>query len=292
MRLIEFSVTPEWDGKMVKTLLARWGISLTLLRSLKQIRGALTLNVDLLHEGDTVRLVLHADEKTALPGGFEVPVPYRDDDVVVLNKPAGIPVHPVHDYRLNTLANAYAQMLRKEGEEGAFRPIFRLDRNTSGLVVAARHSYAASRLAKRVEKEYIAICRGCIKRAGVVDAPLRVKEGFGITREVGKGGKNAVTHYWPIALSQEHTLLLLRLETGRTHQIRAHMAYLGYPLAGDNMYGPEDPELARHALHCARVCFEQPVTGERIVVHAALPKDLQDFMHRHGLDRFSFTDAK
>ena len=205
----------------------------------------------------------------------DVPVLYEDEDVIVFVKPAGMPTHPVHGHQGDTLAD----FARESGGSFTFRPVGRLDRNTSGLLLVAKTSYAA-RAAATVEKTYLAVVEGDVPAAGTVDAPIRHKDGSQILREVGEGGDPAVTHYEPVARENGYTLLRLRLETGRTHQIRVHMAHLGFPLAGDDLYGGRRDGIARHALHCAALSFIHPVTGERLSFEAPMPEDMARLLTR------------
>ena len=220
----------------------------------------------------TVTLRLPDEETTLVPSDLplpDVPVLYEDEDFAVFDKPAGMPTHPVHGHIGDTLAD----FARRRGGQYVFRPVGRLDRNTSGLVAVAKNTFAAS-AAKSMEKTYLAVVEGELSHAGTVDAPIRHKEGSTILREVGEGGDFAVTHYEPLLCRNGHTLLRLRLETGRTHQIRVHMAYLGHPLAGDDLYGGKRDLISRHALHCTSLSFTHPVTGTRVEVVSDLPEDM------------------
>ena len=289
MRQLHCMVAAHQHGWPVKRILGEWGMSLTLLRSLKTLPDGLLLDgqpcrsIDRAVQGQTITVCIPDDACPAQPGGIVVPVMYQDDDVMVLDKPAGMPVHPVHSYRDNTLANAFAEILLRQGKAAAFRPLNRLDRNTSGLVVAALHPFAAAKLTRRIAKHYTAICCGELSESGVIDAPLRIKEGYGICREVGEGGQRAVTHYTVLAVSSGYSLLDVTMETGRTHQIRAHMSHIGHPLAGDTMYGPPQQEMPRHALHCRQVRFVHPVEPKTISADAALPQDMLTFACEKGL---------
>lgn len=214
---------------------------------------------------------------------MDVPVLYEDDDVLVFDKPPFMPVHPSAGHAADTLANAAAAYLHKKGECATFRPTNRLDRNTSGIVVTAKHAHAAYALTGTVEKAYLAVIQGTLVGAGTIDAPLRRMEGHGIRREIGEGGERAVTHWKALAQGNGHTLLAVWLETGRTHQIRAHFCSSGFPLAGDDMYDGSTALIARHALHCGRAVFPQPVSGEEIALHSPLPEDFCALLERCGI---------
>ncbi len=288
MKPILFQVTGEQEGRTVGQVLRACGVSMTRVRSLKRIEGGITLDGEAVYTnhpvraGQTIAITMPEDERPALPSHWKVNVPYRDDQVIVLDKPAGMTVHPVREYRTDTLANAFAAILAEKGEAAAFRPLNRLDRNTSGLVAAAMNPFAAAKLSGRVHKEYLAVVHGRLSGRGCIDAPIRRREGFGISREVGQGGQRAVTHWESLAVSPTHSLLRLWLETGRTHQIRVHMRYLGFPLEGDTMYGGEKQTMGRHALHCFRLWFEHPLSGERVEAQSPLPEDMMRFVQDQG----------
>lgn len=242
------------------------------------MRGKLYKARDILHEGDEIVLSLPDDPRLPEPVELPLSVAYEDDDVLVLDKGANMPVHPTKGHERDTLANAVAAYLTKKGESAAFRPVNRLDRDTTGLVLAAKHSYSAPLLAKSAEKVYYAVCEGILSGSGTIDAPLRVKEGHGIQRETGEGGVRAVTHYTALHSESGLTLLEIHLETGRTHQIRAHFASIGIPLAGDDMYGGSRDRIARQALHCGRMSFIQPISGEKLEIVSALPEDIHSLV--------------
>ena len=159
----------------------------------------------------------------------------------------------------------------------------RLDRNTSGLLLAAKSPHVAYALAQKPQNMYLAVVLGALTGEGTVDRPIRVKEGCCITREVGEGGKPSVTHWKSLGTDGELSLVRLVLDTGRTHQIRVHMAWLGHPLAGDTMYGTDEVYLPRHGLHCARMSFDHPVTGEAMTFSAPVPPDMRQLLEAHHL---------
>lgn len=288
LKQICFEVTERLEGLTVGHALRQCGVSLTRIRSLKRIQGGITLDGQPVYTdrrvvvGQTLAIALPQDARTACPTGRVVDAPYQDDQVMVLDKPPFMTVHPVKEYRTDTLANAFAALLERKGQSAAFRPLNRLDRNTSGLVVAAMNPFAAAKLAGKVEKEYLAIVHGRLAGRGRIDAPLRRREGCGISREVGSGGQRAVTHWESLAVSATHSMLRLRLETGRTHQIRVHMKHMGFPLEGDTMYDDRPQTMERQALHCSRAWFEHPLSGERVEVLSPMPPDMQEFALLQG----------
>ena len=288
MEPILFRVSNEQEGRTVGQVLRWYGVSMTRLRSLKRIHNGIMLDGQavytnhLVHAGQTIAIAMPEDERPALPSHWKVNVAYHDDQMIVLDKPAGMTVHPVREYRTDTLANAFAAILAENGLAATFRPLNRLDRNTSGLVAAAMNPFAAAKLSGKVNKEYLAVVHGRLLGRGCIDAPIRRREGFGISREVGQGGQRAVTHWESLAHSTTHSLLRVWLKTGRTHQIRVHMRYLGFPLEGDTMYGGENQTMERHALHCYRLWFEHPLSGERVETQSPLPRDMMRFVQDQG----------
>lgn len=290
MRILEFTVPETYHNKKAKVFLrGGCGLSARTLIRLKQTPDGITVNgrllraIDPVQAGQVVTLRLpEENHPMQQPVAMAVPVVYEDEDVLVLNKPPYMPIHPSAGHECDTLANAAAAYYASKGEHCVFRPINRLDRNTSGLAVTARHAHAAARLSGRVEKIYLAVTQGIPAPSGTIDAPLRTMEGHGIRREIGEGGETAVTHWRTLAAANGHALLRVVIDTGRTHQIRAHFSCTGYPLAGDDMYDGATDRIPRHALHCAAVRFLHPITGVPVVLTAPLPPDMAQLLA--GLD--------
>lgn len=237
--------------------------------------------VDRLRTGDRLEISLPDDEALCIPpSDLPLNVEYEDEDVIVLNKPPFMPVHPTHNHQGDTLANALSGYLLKKGKACAFRAVNRLDRDTSGLVVIGLNTYSACRLSNGVEKEYYAIVHGFLEGSGTIDLPIRRVDPLKIHREVSEDGERAVTHWRAVASDGLLTLLAVRLETGRTHQIRVHFSHLGHPLAGESLYAQPDGLLGRQALHCKNVSFRSPVTNEAIHVSTAFPEDMQKLIRQ------------
>lgn len=286
----EYTIPAELDGVTVQTYLRRHlGMSSRMVVRLKFKEDGITVNgerrrtIDCLNAGD--RLVLCPPEDAVHIEGSDMPITvvYEDDDILVVDKPPYLAVHPSAGKPEPTLANGVVGYFERKGTPLSFRPVNRLDRNTSGLLLAAKNAHVAFTLMRRPQKEYLAIVLGKLIGSGTVEQPIRVKEGCCITREVGPGGKESITHYEALATDGEVTLVRLRLDTGRTHQIRVHMAWLGYPLAGDTVYGIDNIVMPRHALHCAALTVEQPTTGETLTLHSALPQDMRQCLEDHHL---------
>lgn len=279
MREIAITVPQEFDGAQAQDLLKNLGFSRRAMIKLKQTggltRGGEVLRtVDEIRAGEELRVQLSEESGAVEPNPeLYAAIAYEDEDVVVFDKPPYMPVHPSIRHHDDTLANLFAA--RYPGL--AFRPINRLDRNTSGLCVCAKNRFAASALADSLQKTYFAITDGT-PPGDTVNAPIGRESDSIIRRCVTPDGKPAVTHFRPVGGNSRRTLLRVTLETGRTHQIRVHMAYLGFPLCGDEMYGGDMSAIERQALHCGEVSFTQPVTHEIIRVSALLPEDMAELI--------------
>ena len=293
MRILTYTVTPEEDGRMVKGILrGSLQLSYTLLKSLKWRENAILLNGQsvhvntIVHAGDTVSVVLSERtprEDLYCANAAKPDIVYEDDDLLVLNKPAGVAMHPKSG---DASAPSLAAMLTNYLGEGSV-PHFvsRLDKGTSGLLIAAKSGYVHDRLRRALHssdlrREYRAVAVGRVEPPyGVIDAPIGRAEGSIIRRCVRADGLPSLTEYETLQVSDRFTLLRLRPQTGRTHQLRVHMAYLGHPLAGDWLYGTEDKTLiARPALHSYELWFTQPVTGLELHFTAPIPQDMQRLM--------------
>lgn len=290
MRTLTYTVPPEEDGRMVKGILrGSLQLSYTLLKSLKWRENAILLNGQsvhinaIVHTGDVVSVALSERtprEDLYCANATKPDIVYEDDDLLVLNKPAGVAMHPKAD---DASAPSLAAMLTGYLGEGSV-PHFvrRLDKGTSGLLIAAKSGYVHDRLRRalhsdNLRREYRAVAVGRVTPDhGIIDAPIGRAEGSIIRRCVRADGLPSLTEYETLQTSERFTLLRLRPQTGRTHQLRVHMAYLGYPLAGDWLYGTEDKNLiARPALHSYELWFTQPITGQEFHFTATIPQDMQ-----------------
>ncbi len=213
----------------------------------------------------------------AAPG--PVDIVYQDADLLIINKAPGVAVHPSPGHYDDTLGNFLTWHFRGQDVPFRFRPVNRLDRGTSGLMAAARHAYAQERMKGQLhtgdfQREYLAVCQGRPEEdRGTVDQPIGREEGSVLRRQVRPDGARAVTHYRVLWSGGGRSLLRLKLETGRTHQIRVHMAWLGHPLVGDFLYGEEGP-LRRTALHAWKLALTHPLTGQSLSWTAPLPGDM------------------
>ncbi|WP_298465808.1 RluA family pseudouridine synthase [uncultured Mitsuokella sp.] len=218
------------------------------------------------------------------PEDLPLDIRYEDDFLVIVNKPAGQLVHPTTKEAHGTLGNALLAWYARHGEHHAFHPVHRLDRDTSGLVLIAKEPQVQYQLTtgrdgkKAFTREYLALIEGTLTPAsGLIDAPIARALPSIILRKVAPppAGKEARTHYETVRTNGKLSLLHLMLDTGRTHQIRVHLAHLGHPLLGDDLYGGSCTLLARQALHAWRLSFRHPMTHEFVVVTAPLPSDMQ-----------------
>ena len=285
-----YTVPEEYDGATVQTFLRRGlGMSARMVVRVKFKEDGITVNgerrrtIDPVHVGEEVVLCPPSDEVHIEGADLPLTVVYEDEAVLVVDKPPYLAVHPSAGKPEPTLANAVVGYYERCGHPLSFRPVNRLDRNTSGLLLAAKNPHVAFAMMQKPQKDYLAIVLGELHGSGLIDQPIRVKEGSCITREVGEGGKDSRTHYEALATDGDVTFVRLRLETGRTHQIRVHMAWLGYPLAGDTMYGTDETVMPRHALHCATMRFEHPIGGQPLVFESPLPDDMWACLKKHGL---------
>ena len=240
-----------------------------------------------LSKGDhlQVRICETQNSEKIPPTKLALDIIYEDEDLLVLNKPAGMPIHPSLNNYTNSMANALAYYFQSQGKPFIFRCCNRLDRDTSGLTIVSKHLVSGSILSdmtkyREVHREYLAIARGSVTPSeGTIQAPLGRKEGTIIERTVDwEHGEDAVTHYKVVKEANGHSLVSLRLETGRTHQIRIHMKYLGYPLIGDYLYNPDMEYMTRQALHSHHMEFTHPITGEHMSFTAPLPEDMARVM--------------
>lgn len=287
MRQHIYTIEPHFDGYTVaKYLKEIHGYSSRALTKLRQIPDGLALNgrhirtVDPVAAGDRLTVVMRDPDSGLAASGRSVDILYEDSDVVVFNKPPAMPCHPSRGHPDDTLANVFAA---RYGRALTFRALNRLDGDTTGCVLVCKNRYAASRLTGCFTKVYIGLVHGAIEEAGTVKAPIYRPIPFHIIRTVDSRGQYAATRYRPLAWGWETTLLAFGLLTGRTHQIRVHMSYIGRPLVGDALYGGVSSILGRQALHCRSVSFAHPVTGRETTVTAPLFEDMGLLLAREGI---------
>lgn len=281
-RVISYTIPKEYDGqKVICFLRGEAGISCRLLKALKRIENGITLNgkhirtIDIMHTGDVLSVDIPCPDSEIQPVEMPLEILYEDDDLIIINKDPFIACHPTHNHQGDTLANALAFYLQSKGKISVFRAVGRLDKGTSGIVICALNKHVASRIPKTVKKEYLAVVSGKLAPTGTIDAPIYRPDPMKTLRAVGEGGDRAVTHWTVIKQNETTTLARINLETGRTHQIRVHFASLGMPLVGDSMYGPDPERIGHQLLHCAKITFVHPVSGDNMTITAPMPKDMQ-----------------
>lgn len=294
---LHFTVSPNENALRLGVFLRRRGASVACVRSVKFCEDGLLVNGVRrrtswpLVAGDVVSITLPPEEYSALPQELPLEIVYESPRAMVINKPAGMVMHPTRSHHDGTLANAFCGEMRRRGQVAAFRCAGRLDVNTSGLVVCAMDAFAAPVLAAGLQKTYTALVGGRLPLGdGVIDAPLAPREDSVILQRVHPAGKPSVTKYTVLAACEEASLVQVRPQTGRTHQIRVHFAHLGHPLLGDELYGGACSRMQRHALHAGQVLFRQPGDEKTVpvCVQVPLPADMAQLVHTFGFDAAMF----
>ena len=291
-RKISIVIDEALDGREIKHILKdKLFMSARLVSKLKRRKDGILLNncpvyvVHTVHNGDVLTLLLSDEEdksETIVPTKGDVNILYEDDDLLLINKPAGVSVHPSMGNFYDTLANYVVYHYMDMGLSFTFRPVNRLDKNTSGLMLVAKNSYAQdamTRLHKEgfLKRSYIALVEGEVMHdKGTIEAPIARADASAIKREVNALGKYARTDYKIIRRLNGASLLEVSPITGRTHQIRVHMAYIGHPLMGDFLYGSENEGIiSRHALHSYKIQFKLPFSGKEKAFEIPLPCDME-----------------
>lgn len=305
-RIIEYTIPTEYDGYSIERYLVERGYTHQNIVELKKIHRSVVINDEWMHMGDrltegdvlTVNIIEDANSEHIPPVKLPFPVVYEDEDIVVVDKPSGMPIHPSLNNYENTLGNAAAYYYQSQGVNFVFRCINRLDRDTSGLTIIAKHMVSAGNLynqmtERKIHREYIAIVQdedmsgesgyvcesrfvGKLPDRMTIDYPIARREGSTIEREVNMdSGETAVTHFEVMDRRDNLALLRLHLDTGRTHQIRVHMSYIGHPLIGDWLYNPTDTRMTRQALHSASLDFIHPITGQNMHLESNIPEDMR-----------------
>lgn len=281
----EFLVSDADDGILLKSFLRqKCGLSARSLKVIKYDGGSVTCedqelrSCDRVKAGTVITVQLPAEQCDITPVDGTLDILYEDDTLLIVNKPAFMPVHPTKIHQLDTLANIVSAYQRQRGEAYTFRALNRLDKDTSGCVVIAKDRIAYTLVLPTVQKTYLAVCEGKISDSGVIVKPIALSFDSKIKRCVSEEGLSAITHYEPIQYANGHTMCRIWLETGRTHQIRCHMSAIGYPLAGDDLYGGSMDMIVRQALHCQSVSLCHPVTGERINLSTEIPPEMSNII--------------
>ncbi len=297
-RRIQYKIEEQHNGKCISMFLKEKEYSRAVIIELKKTKTGIQKNGtwagvnEILNTGDIleIRLTEQGSSENIVPKEFQLDILYEDEDILVVNKPYDTPIHPsVNNYN-NTLANGVVHYYQQQNKPYIFRCINRLDRDTTGVTILAKNLISASILSKRMKERglsrtYVAFVEGITKEEGTIDLPIGREEGTIIKRKIDeKEGKHAITHYCKLEELQVEgkavSVVALQLETGRTHQIRVHMASIGHPLLGDFLYNESNHMLTRQALHAASCAFYHPITGEYKRITAPLPKDMEMLMQR------------
>jgi len=285
--LWEYTLQPADNGKKYEEILRqKFHFSRSLLQSLKQgekvwVDGRFTYLSVRGQSGQRLTVELHsAEDATIIPEDLPLAVLYEDDYLLAVNKPAGQVVHPTPRYPSGTLGNAVLGYWQCRQETRPFRPVHRIDRNTSGLVIIAKNQFAHQQVAWQLErglvrKVYLGFVAGQVtENNGKIDSPIALAPGSFIIRTVDPGGAPALTYYKTLRRFPQATLLSFELGSGRTHQIRVHCQALGHPLLGDDLYGGDISLIPRQALHSFSYALRHPATGQPLTLHAPVPQDL------------------
>ncbi len=301
MKLV-YQVPKETTYQTIKEVLKiEFSMSDRLLLKLKKLQK-ISLNDKIVYvhhtiqKGDIIQCDLEYEEDNSniVPTPLPLSILYEDEGYLVINKPAGIPVHPSCDHYTDSLSNRVRFYFDQIRLKKKIRPVNRLDKDTSGLVIFAKNEYIQECLVKQMQskdfvKKYIAIVNGQLEnKQGTINAPISRKENSIIERCINQNGEIAITHYQVLKQEQleelfqsktpnkttDFNIVECTLETGRTHQIRVHMAHIGHPLLGDTLYGTSSPLIARQALHCYNMRFIHPITKQEVEYYADIPQDI------------------
>jgi 23S rRNA pseudouridine1911/1915/1917 synthase len=299
VRRLELPIGPELANLRVDILLKKYlHLSGTVIRRVKWLPDGILVDGQRVNTrfvprpGQVLSVRLSDPERHSgiLPSPGPLDIIYEDEDLLVLNKAPGVPVHPGPGHFDDTIGNFLLDYYDKTGVEADFHPVHRLDRGTSGLLVVAKHPHAQEVLKNQLhtaafQRVYLAVCEGAPQPpSGVIDAPLGPKPGSLVEQTICPDGKPARTQYETLRQSDRRALVRLVLDTGRTHQIRVHMASLGHPLTGDFLYGTEAPDLIRRpALHSAQLSFLHPITGIKLNFFLPLPADMSALLDRQQI---------
>ncbi len=284
-KIIRLKIDSFLDGKTVKYILSDvLGISGAIITLLKKADDGIMLNGErvfvtrIAQTGDELVISIYDESSDICPTPLPLDIIYEDEDIILLNKPRSMPTHPSRNHYEDTLANAL--MHYYSGEKFTFRSVTRLDRDTSGIVLVAKNPLSGAILSEsmkkgEIKKQYVAITDGVPeKESGRINAPIKRLQESIITRGVAPDGKEAITDYEVIEKYNKKAFVRLFPITGRTHQLRVHMKYIGTPIYGDSLYGNAEKG-EETLLHCAKLSFIHPITKKEMTVEAPLPEDMK-----------------
>lgn len=295
-RKLQYKIKEKHHGKSIDMFLKEKEYSRAAIIQLKKSKTGIQKNgiwarvIETLETGDILDICLEelTYSENIIPTECALDILYEDEDILVLNKPSDTPIHPSLNNYDNTLANGVMYYYQKQNKPFTFRCINRLDRDTTGVTILAKNLISAGILSKQMQEGgisriYVAFVQGITKEKGTIDLPIGREEGTIIKRKIDqKQGQRAVTHYDRLGVfyveGKPVSVVKLQLETGRTHQIRVHMASIGHPLLGDFLYNESNHMLTRQGLHAAECGFYHPITGEYLKIVAPLPEDMTMLM--------------
>ena len=290
-RIFTYKITEKDAGKTVGTFLLEHEYTPTCIKFLKKAENLITVNGKwefvnkVLQENDILETVFLDDENSENIPSVEMPldIVYEDEDVLVLNKPPKLPIHPTKGYEYHSLANGVVYYYEKQGIPFVFRSINRIDKDTTGLVIVAKNMLSGSILGeamrnREIRRTYLAVTEGELPESGTIDLPIGRRKGSAVERCIDENGAKAVTHYERLYYANGHSLAQIRLETGRTHQIRLHMRAIGHPLPADVLYNENFAVIGRHALHSWKLEFPHPITKEILCFEQEMPEDMKNIL--------------
>ncbi|RXT08728.1 RluA family pseudouridine synthase [Ammoniphilus sp. CFH 90114] len=290
---LEVTIEAPLEGKSIEDLLKEdLYISGRMIQRLTRQKGIyLNRKIPFLKkkvkEGDFLRvLVGDKDEGTLIPENIPIDVAFEDDEVLVVNKQAGIVVHPIKQGQTGTLAHGVAFYWMSKGATGKVRPVHRLDKDTSGLILIAKNSYIHQLLDRQlreqtIKRAYLTVVKGQLERKkGTIKEPIGQDPHNPVKRKVTPKGEEAITHYEVMEEFGDASLIRVELETGRTHQIRVHFEHIGHPVLGDSLYGQKHPWIQRQALHAYQLQFVHPFREEELQFEQPVPEDLKKLLEK------------
>lgn len=291
-RTFTYNITSDDEGKSISFFLREFGFSHHILVSLKKAPGSVVCNdepvfLNTVLKGNDILKIHYTKEGSSeniVPSDIPLDIVYEDEDIILINKQAKTPVHPSIRHYENTIANGLCSYFLKKNESFTFRCINRLDLDTTGLILIAKHAVSGAILSsdmtkRKIHRQYLAIAEGMTAKTGRICAPIGRADNSIIERKIDfENGDYAVTNYERLAYNNGYSLIMLKLETGRTHQIRVHMNYINHPLPGDYLYNPVYDKINRQPLHSYRLEFVHPVTKKSMEFYAPLPDDFKVFL--------------
>ena len=290
-RIFRYNITEKDVGKTIETFLLEHEYTPTCIKSLKKAESLITVNGvwefvnKKLKENDILETVFVDEESSENVPSVEMSldIVYEDEDILVLNKMANLPIHPTKGYEYTNLANGVVYYYEKQGIPFVFRSVNRIDKDTTGLVIIAKNMLSGSILGESmrnrgIHRTYLAVTEGKLPEEGTIDLPIGRREGSAVERCIDENGAKAVTHYERLKYKNGHSLAKVSLETGKTHQIRLHMRAIGHPLPADVLYNPNFQVIRRHALHSWKLEFEHPITKEKMYFEQELPEDMKKIL--------------